>query len=90
MYFTDEYIAQHNLLEDYHIDGIVFHAVKSCRTVSTSHANMREFMVRKYDTPCLYLESDHVDPRYFSEAQIKNRVDAFFEALTQRKFYTRS
>jgi len=90
MYFTDEYITDHNLLDDYHIDGIVFHAVKSCRTVSTSHANMREFMVSHHDIPCLYLESDHVDPRYFSEAQIKNRVDAFFEALTQRKFYTRS
>lgn len=90
MYFTDDYLSEQRIIERYKADGIVFHAVKSCRTVSTSHANMREHMVTQHDLPSLYLESDHVDPRYFSEAQIKNRVDAFFEALTQKKFYARS
>ncbi|MBI1743470.1 2-hydroxyacyl-CoA dehydratase [Candidatus Acetothermia bacterium] len=89
MYFTDEFLFNRALMEKFHIDGIVFHAVKSCRTVSTSHANTREFLSRHHRLPCLYLESDHVDPRYFSEAQIKNRVDAFFEALTQKKFHGR-
>ena len=37
------------------------------------------------DYPALYIESDHQDPRYYAEAQIKNRVDAFFEALEHRK-----
>jgi hypothetical protein len=34
--------------------------------------------------PSLYIESDLIDPRYWSDAQIKNRVDAFFESLQQR------
>ena len=34
--------------------------------------------------PTLYIESDLIDPRYWSVAQIKNRVDAFFEVLEQR------
>jgi benzoyl-CoA reductase subunit B len=87
MYFTDEYMMTRDLLNKFGVDGVIFHSVKSCRTVSTCHLNTREFLVHQHDVPCLYLESDHVDPRYFSEAQIKNRVDAFFEALTQRKFY---
>ncbi len=87
MYYTDQYIFQREIMKKFNIDGIIFHAVKSCRTVSTSHANTREFLARHHKIPCLYLESDHVDPRYFSEAQIKNRVDAFFEALTQKKLY---
>jgi benzoyl-CoA reductase subunit B len=33
----------------------------------------------------LYIESDLEDPRYFSEAQTKNRIDAFFEALEHSK-----
>lgn len=90
MYYTDEFLLQRALIENFNIDGIVFHAVKSCRTVSTSHANTREFLAHQHKLPCLYLESDHVDPRYFSEAQIKNRVDAFFEALTQKKYYAKS
>jgi hypothetical protein len=31
------------------------------------------------------IESDIEDPRYFSEAQIKNRIDAFFESLEHKK-----
>ncbi len=87
MYFTDQYISSKNILKNFGVDGVVFHSVKSCRTVSTCHLNTREFLVRELDVPCIYLESDHVDPRYFSEAQVKNRVDAFFEAMTQKKFY---
>jgi hypothetical protein len=31
------------------------------------------------------IESDLADPRYFQEAQLRNRIDAFFESLTQRR-----
>jgi hypothetical protein len=31
------------------------------------------------------VESDLADPRYYSEAQIKNRIDAFFESLAHRR-----
>jgi len=35
--------------------------------------------------PTLLIESDLEDPRYFSEAQMRNRIDAFFESLKHRK-----
>ena len=35
--------------------------------------------------PSLFIESDMMDRRVISEAQIKNRVDAFFEGLISRK-----
>jgi hypothetical protein len=31
------------------------------------------------------IESDIEDPRYFSEAQLRNRIDAFFESLEHKK-----
>ena len=34
---------------------------------------------------CLYIESDMMDKRVVSEAQMKNRIDAFFEGLESRK-----
>ena len=46
---------------------------------------MRDYCTKERGVPTLYIESDLEDPRYFSEAQIKNRVDAFFEALEHRK-----
>jgi hypothetical protein len=46
---------------------------------------MREHFTKDLDVPTLLVESDIEDPRYFSEAQLKNRIDAFFESLEHRK-----
>lgn len=81
-FFSHERLAQQ--IRDYASDGVVFHGIKSCRFVSSGMADTREFISRKLDVPTLYIESDLIDPRYWSDAQIKNRVDAFFEALHQR------
>jgi benzoyl-CoA reductase subunit B len=35
--------------------------------------------------PTLFIESDLADPRYFSAAQLRNRIDAFFEGMEHRK-----
>ncbi len=81
-FFAHERLAQQ--IRDYAVDGVVFHGIKSCRFVSSGMADTREFINRRLDVPTLYIESDLIDPRYWSDAQIKNRVDAFFEALHQR------
>jgi benzoyl-CoA reductase subunit B len=73
------------VVRDYHVHGICFHGVKSCRTVSTGLPDLREWHMRKSDTPGLFVQSDLVDTRLWSEAQMKNRIDAFFEALESRR-----
>ncbi len=72
-------------VRDYHADGVVIHSIKSCRSFSMGEGDMREYLAKEKDIPTLLIESDHVDPRYYSEAQIKNRVDAFFETLALRR-----
>jgi benzoyl-CoA reductase subunit B len=72
-------------VREWNADGVVIHFVKSCRLFSAGQGDMRDYFTKQRDVPTLYLESDLEDPRYFSEAQIKNRVDAFFEALEHRK-----
>jgi len=66
-------------------DGIVFHPIKSCRTVSTGLADNRRAIMDAEDVPCLFIESDMMDRRVVSEAQLKNRIDAFFEGLAARR-----
>ncbi len=66
-------------------DGIVYHPVKSCRTVSTSLAGSRKAIMQARDVQCLFIESDMMDRRVVSEAQLKNRIDAFFEGLGSRR-----
>lgn len=81
-FFAHERLAQQ--IRDYDVDGIVFHGIKSCRFVSSGMADTRNYLNKRLNMPSLYIESDLIDPRYWSDAQIKNRVDAFFESLQQR------
>ena len=66
-------------------DGIVFHGVKSCRTVSTGLADARLSLLSRSSIPTLMLESDMMDRRLVSPAQLQNRIDAFFETLRLRR-----
>ena len=69
----------------FNLDGIVYHGVKSCRTASSGLADRRLQISKERDLPTLLLESDIVDPRAVSKAQMKNRADAFFEGLISRQ-----
>lgn len=83
MFFSQDQVA--GTVRAWRADGVVYHSVKSCRTVSTGMADSREYVTHRQDIPSLFVESDLVDPRLWSEAQFKNRIDAFFEALGARK-----
>jgi len=83
MFFQDRALVK--MIEDYKVDGIVYHPIKSCRTVSTGLADNRRAVMERADVLTLYIESDMMDKRVVSEAQLKNRIDAFFEGLAAKK-----
>jgi len=72
-------------IERFGIDGVVYHPIKSCRTVSTGLADSRRALMEETGISSLFIESDLMDRRVVSEAQLKNRIDAFFEGLQSRK-----
>jgi benzoyl-CoA reductase subunit B len=80
---------RHDLLEKYvrhyGADALVIHSVKSCRSFSVGQADLRERFMHDLGIPTLMVESDLADPRYFQEAQLRNRVDAFFESLEHQR-----
>jgi benzoyl-CoA reductase subunit B len=53
--------------------------------VSTGLADSRRALLAARDVPSLFIESDMMDRRVVSEAQLKNRIDAFFEGLASRR-----
>ena len=83
MFFQTEILL--DMIEGYAIDGVVYHPIKSCRTVSTGLADSRRDLMKARDIATLFVESDMMDRRVVSEAQLKNRVDAFFEGLASRE-----
>jgi benzoyl-CoA reductase subunit B len=86
MLFQDQHLIAE--VDRFGADGIVYHPVKSCRTVSTGLAGSRKAVMRERDVQCLFIESDMMDRRVVSEAQLKNRIDAFFEGLGSRRLRT--
>jgi benzoyl-CoA reductase subunit B len=83
MFFQDRLIE--SLLGPFAVDGVVYHPIKSCRTVSTGLADGRRALTERTGVASLFIESDMMDRRVVSEAQLKNRIDAFFEGLAAKR-----
>jgi benzoyl-CoA reductase subunit B len=88
MFFQDQWLI--DSIDPFHIDGIVYHPIKSCRTVSTGLADNRRAVMAARDIATLFIESDMMDKRVVSEAQMKNRIDAFFEGLATRRLHAQA
>jgi len=72
-------------VRDYHADGLLVNSIKSCNSFSAGQLQMLRAVEEKTGTPVGFIETDLVDPRYFSYANIKNRLDSFFQMLDQKK-----
>jgi benzoyl-CoA reductase subunit B len=83
MFLSDRVVG--DMVDRFDLDGVVYHPIKSCRTVSTGLADSRRALMESRDVASLFMESDMMDRRVVSEAQLKNRVDAFFEGLRARR-----
>jgi len=82
---TARYQQIRRYVEEWSADALVIHSIKSCRLFSAGQGDMRDYFTRELGVPTLLVESDLEDPRYYAEAQLKNRIDAFFEALEHKK-----
>ncbi len=73
-------------IKEYQADGFLINSIKSCNSFSAGQLLMMRTLEEKLGIPVGFIESDLVDPRYFSYSNIKNRLDSFFQMLEQRKF----
>jgi benzoyl-CoA reductase/2-hydroxyglutaryl-CoA dehydratase subunit BcrC/BadD/HgdB len=72
------------MIDDYKIDGVVFHACRSCRATTIGQTHIKNMLGQQKDMPMMQLVSDMVDLRDYSEAQWKAQIGAFIEALVGR------
>jgi benzoyl-CoA reductase/2-hydroxyglutaryl-CoA dehydratase subunit BcrC/BadD/HgdB len=71
-------------IRDYRIDGVVFHACRSCRAMTVGQVHLKNLLGQYTEIPMMQLVSDMVDLRDYSEAQWKAQIGAFIEALAGR------
>lgn len=72
-------------LREYQADGFLINSIKSCNSFSAGQLLMMREIEQRLSIPVGFIESDLVDPRYFSYANIKNRLESYFQMLEQRK-----
>jgi benzoyl-CoA reductase subunit B len=72
-------------IRDYDADGYITNSIKSCNSFSAGQLAMMREIEDRMEVPVGFIESDLVDPRYFSYSNIKNRLESYFQMLEQRK-----
>jgi benzoyl-CoA reductase/2-hydroxyglutaryl-CoA dehydratase subunit BcrC/BadD/HgdB len=72
-------------IEEFQVDGAVLFSNRSCKSWSAPQLVTADILSQKLGLPHLLFEADMADPRQYSEAQIKNRVDAFLEVLGENQ-----
>ena len=72
-------------VRDYDADGLLVNSVKSCNSFSAGQLVILREVERRTGRPGAFIESDLVDPRYFSAANIKNRIESYLQMIEQRR-----
>jgi len=72
-------------IQEYEADGFVINSVKSCNSFSAGQLMILREVEKRTGIPGAFIESDLVDPRYFSTANIKNRLESYFQMIQARR-----
>jgi benzoyl-CoA reductase subunit B len=77
-------------IDEYEADGLLINSIKSCNSFSAGQLLMMREIEKKTGKPAAFVESDLVDPRYFSAANIKNRLESYFQMIEQKRASARA
>jgi benzoyl-CoA reductase subunit B len=72
-------------VDKYSADGFVVHSVKSCNSFSAGQLTILREVEKRTGVPGAFFESDLVDPRYFSPANLKNRLESYLQMIEARR-----
>ena len=72
-------------VEEYRADGFLINSIKSCNSFSAGQLLILREVEKRSGKPGGFIESDLVDPRYFSAANIKNRLESYFQMIQQKR-----
>ena len=73
--------ARARIMEDYHIDGILYHMNRSCKSGAMSLPEVVRQIHEKNGIPYMIFDGDQSDPNNFSKAQFETRLQGLIEAM---------
>jgi benzoyl-CoA reductase subunit B len=72
-------------IHDYRADGFLINSIKSCNSFSAGQLLILRELEKRTGKAGGFIESDLVDPRYFSAANIKNRLESYFQMIDAKR-----
>jgi benzoyl-CoA reductase subunit A len=74
-------------IDEYQADGLLINSIKSCNSFSAGQLLILREVEKRTGKPAAFIETDLVDPRYFSAANVKNRLESYFQMVKQKRTY---
>ncbi len=74
-----------NYIEEYQADGLLINSIKSCNSFSAGQLLIMREVEKRTGKPAAFIETDLVDPRYFSAANVRNRLESYFQMIEQKR-----
>ena len=75
------YKLMRSMIEDYSIDGAVFHSTRSCKPYSMGQYDIKRKFVDELGIKSVIIEADTTDPRNYADGPTQTRLEAFLESL---------
>lgn len=72
-------------VKEYEADGLLVNSIKSCNSFSAGQLLMLREIEKRTGKPAAFIETDLVDPRYFSPANVKNRLESYLQMIEQKR-----
>jgi benzoyl-CoA reductase subunit B len=72
-------------VREYEADGFLINSVKSCNSFSAGQLVMLREIEERTGRAGAFIETDLVDPRYFSASNVKTRLESYFQMLAQKR-----
>ncbi len=72
-------------VREYEADGFLINSIKSCNSFSAGQLVMLSEVERRTGVSGGFVESDLVDPRYYSHANLKNRIESYLQMVDQKR-----
>ena len=66
-------------------DGFLVASIKSCNSYSAGQLAMLKEIEKRTGLPGAFIEYDIVDSRYYSSANVKVRLESYFQMLNEKK-----
>lgn len=70
--------------ENYAIDGVVFHATRTCRSASNGQLVMAQ-MAQRAGIQTMFFEGDVADAAFYKDAILESRLEAMLETIDARR-----